>query len=146
ETKILAMIRHPNILPFIGTSHFGGRDCIISPWAANGPLGFYLKRNPEVNRLRILQMHEIASAVDYLHTRPGGPVIHGDICIDNVLVSSRGSALLADFGLSSVVSKDDAAPIYSDSSYSYLGRAAYNAPELYDGAPRSRATDIFALG
>lgn len=42
------------------------------------------------------QVTQVADALNYLHRMK---VVHGDIRLDNILVSSHGDALLSDFGL-----------------------------------------------
>ncbi|EJD44355.1 kinase-like protein [Auricularia subglabra TFB-10046 SS5] len=103
----------------------------------------YLTSHPDADRPKLLK--DVASGLHYLHTLPN-PVVHGDIYLDNVLVSFTERAMLNDFGLSSVLSAD-ASPLPSlGYSASYLmGRASYEAPERHDGARRSCATDVFAF-
>ncbi|EJD38030.1 kinase-like protein, partial [Auricularia subglabra TFB-10046 SS5] len=117
---------------------------MVTPWAQNGTMGDYLIKYPETNRLRLLL--DVALGLHYLHTM-SDPIIHGDIYIDNVLVSGDGRALLNDFGLSSVTSADPAAPsAYSGDAERYMaGRTSYEAPERHWGERRSLATDVFAF-
>ncbi|EJD34293.1 kinase-like protein, partial [Auricularia subglabra TFB-10046 SS5] len=146
EAAILAAVQHPYIMTPRIISHADGRKYMISPWADNGTLRNYLDKKRDPNRLRLLS--EVASALHYLHTLPN-PIIHGDIYIDNVLVSEYEQALLTDFGLSTVVSSTTSgSEIIEDGKENYfLGRVSYMAPELHDdGAARTRETDVFAFG
>ena len=61
------------------------------------------------------------------------PVPHGDLKPDNVLIDAKGWCTLTDFGIAVKTGKRVPG-----------GTPAYIAPELWNGAPRSPATDIYA--
>ena len=61
------------------------------------------------------------------------PVPHGDLKPDNVLIDAKGWCTLTDFGVAVKTSKRTPA-----------GTAAYMAPELWNGASRDPATDMYA--
>lgn len=145
ETRLLPTLQHPNIIRIVCGLHnvptFGSGMVLV--WAENGSLTSYLKKNQDTERLPLLR--DVAQGIEYLHTLDP-PVVHGDLCCDNVLVSETGSALLTDFGLSGRVSGNDA-PI-SDFD-DMVVRPRYSAPELFgndEDISRSPATDVFAFG
>ncbi|EJD51705.1 kinase-like protein [Auricularia subglabra TFB-10046 SS5] len=145
EARVLTMITHQHILPFLGISYMDGAVCIVTPWAENGSLASYLRREPNADRLGLLV--QVASALCYLHTNVGDIIIHGDLHVDNVLISDNGCALLSDFGLSRIVPEGNSSSLYrGDSSDFRIGRVVYEAPELHDGERKSWATDVFAFG
>ncbi|EJD37834.1 kinase-like protein [Auricularia subglabra TFB-10046 SS5] len=143
EVTILSRINHPNIVQCFHSCEVRGYKCIISPWAEHGTMRLYLERNPEADRLKLL--HDVASALAYLHTRKA-PIIHCDIYVDNVLVSEAGTALLNDFGLSRRITVDSSETPWDDKEDYFIGRALYEAPEVHEGVRRSGATDVFAFG
>lgn len=144
EAAVLTMIEHPHILRFLGISYMNGAVCIVSPWAENGSLRQYLARNPKADHLGLLL--QVASALCYLHTYTGDIIVHGDLHVDNVLISDMGTALLSDFGLSRIVPEGHSSSLWRGDSLDFgIGRVVYEAPELHDGAPRSWATDVFAF-
>ncbi|KAG8901504.1 hypothetical protein FRC00_006726 [Tulasnella sp. 408] len=110
EAKIWEQLQHDHLLKFIGTLEQHGR--------------FYLLR-------------ETADAITYLH---GEKVIHGDIKGDNILISSSGSALLCDFGLS----KKEGS--YTSSGQKGAGSTPWTSPEVLSGATRGTQSDIYAFG
>lgn len=73
----------------------------------------------------------------YLHEMG---VVHGDVKGGNVLVSSNLHALLCDFGLAKTV---DAT---TSTSLKGAGTVRWQAPELFNDAPRSFKTDVYAFG
>lgn len=147
EMQILNLLNHPNIIHCPQISEVQGMRYIVTRWAENGTLRAYLDNHPDANRLSLLC--DIARALQHLHMRPN-PIVHGDIYVDNVLVSKFGSALLSDFGLSTIVFPDDSesAALGDDVGNYLISRAAYEAPERNDDPParRSPATDVFAFG
>ena len=48
----------------------------------------------------------VLSGLHFLHTRPGGGILHRDIKGANVLVDSEGVCKLADFGASKLLQQD----------------------------------------
>ncbi|KAG6328797.1 hypothetical protein ID866_10291, partial [Astraeus odoratus] len=85
----------------------------------------------------------IAKGLEYLHKHRSGPIFHGDLKGDNVLVADDGHALLSDFGHSVLV---DCSLSLSVSS-PYGGTWRYMAPELLDDCSRiSAAGDLWAFG
>ncbi|EJD38573.1 kinase-like protein, partial [Auricularia subglabra TFB-10046 SS5] len=137
---------HPHILPCLHVFEMDICLYIITPWIPNGTLGKFIAKNPGTDRLQLL--YEVALAVQFLHEMQT-PIIHGDIHVENVLISQTGPALLTDFGLSRIVtvsSNTYEASSYMDGSGDYhLGRAGYEAPERHDGKGRTSSTDVFAF-
>jgi serine/threonine protein kinase len=80
-------------------------------------------------------LYGTASAIAYLHDRE---LIHGDIKAANVLVSDHGEALLTDFGLAKLSSGT------TSTALSGAGTTRWQSPELYEGSPKSRESDIYA--
>ncbi|EJD44360.1 kinase-like protein [Auricularia subglabra TFB-10046 SS5] len=147
EITIQTGLMHPNIVPIVSFSEFAEDRFIFSLWAEHGTLGAYLREHPNADRLKLL--HGVASGLRYLHSSVPR-VIHGDLCLDNVLVYGDENARLNDFGLSTFASPrltDEASPD-ADGELDYLlTRARYTAPELNGDHPRrSPETDVFAFG
>ncbi|EJD54189.1 kinase-like protein [Auricularia subglabra TFB-10046 SS5] len=116
----------------------------------NGNMCQYLKINPGVNRLLLVQ--QVAEGLQYLHDTAG--IVHGDLKCENVLISNEGSAVISDFGLSTLV---DAGPNLTATTLRVRNTLRFAAPELlldeaYDSRlpprPRSKTTftDVYAYG
>ncbi|XP_005096942.1 probable serine/threonine-protein kinase CCRP1 [Aplysia californica] len=76
---------------------------------------------------------QVTEALSYLHSRR---VVHGDVKLENVLVSKDGVAKLCDFGHAQVV------PENTDSLKEWGSCAAYHGPEFTRGHP---VKDAFKL-
>ncbi|KAF9789484.1 kinase-like domain-containing protein [Thelephora terrestris] len=139
-------LNHPNILPLVGVTMSETQFAIVSDWMENGNINEYVKENPDAERLPLLA--GVARGLIYIHDQG---MIHGDLKGANVLIDQVGNALLADFGLLTIVS--DPANLLSSSSYTQGGTARWMSPELIApqkfGLETSQPTipsDCYALG
>jgi len=154
ETRVWHTLNHPNILSFLGVCRdMGPSPAMVSPLCDNGPVGRYLKANPEADRLAIII--GVACGLEYLHSRE---VVHGDLKGHNVLISDDGRPLLADFGRSKFIDHRGFTTAFSGSAR-YLApelvndgddlddtHAAYQALEVQDTMPNlTKETDVFAF-
>ncbi|KZV95740.1 kinase-like protein, partial [Exidia glandulosa HHB12029] len=141
---------HQRILPFIGISRYNMNTVLVSQYYPKGNLTKYLLHNPTADRHRLVL--EVAEAVNFLHHEAGA--VHGDLKCDNVLISDEDTAVLADFGLSTVVEKseDDLTTVTDIRRANTL---RFCAPELLldDGVlqggrrrSKTKESDVYAFG
>ncbi|KDQ16145.1 hypothetical protein BOTBODRAFT_623512, partial [Botryobasidium botryosum FD-172 SS1] len=156
EASIWRRLDHPNVIPFLGLPSIDGLPHLMSPLMQNGAADDFVRKNPNVNRVRLLV--QITQGLEYMHTRDP-PIIHGDLKANNILVSDKGSACLSDFGLSRVHVECTSTATLATSSLSAPAPAPAPITRTYDanfrwGAPevllgemrRTPASDIFSLG
>ncbi|EJD47429.1 kinase-like protein [Auricularia subglabra TFB-10046 SS5] len=145
-------MQHERIVPFLGTAEVANAVIIVTPFMKNGNLLAFLLEHPSSTRTLRPQLVQVADAVNYLHTE--AELVHGDLKCENVLVSDDGRALLADFGLSTLVEKADADET-TRSGFRAWGTLPFAAPELLldqatsnSGRRRSKtpASDVYAFG
>ena len=95
---------------------------------------------------------ELASAIDYIHAQG---IVHRDIKLGNVLLSSDGHVVLSDFGISRLFSerlRSDVKAINTMVSESVttarlvMGTQGYMAPEIASGGEATPAADSYSLG
>jgi serine/threonine protein kinase len=157
------LARHENVLNILGYGwNFRGSGSIpflVTEYASSGTLRAYLRQSQLPSRDRLLMCVNVARGLHELHLCG---MAHGDLKLDNVLVTPQVSAqsgpegLLAqsvvakisDFGHSLLLYEDDEAK----DDQKYGGTLAYNAPEIsrvhgldYDSL-NFRKCDVWALG
>ena len=95
---------------------------------------------------------ELAAVVDYIHKQG---VIHRDIKLGNVLLSSKGHVVLSDFGVSRLFSerlRSDVKAVNTMVSETatgarlVMGTQGYMAPEVARGEKATPAADSYSLG
>ncbi|CAE6413358.1 unnamed protein product [Rhizoctonia solani] len=92
---------HPNILPLMGLALYRGYISMVSEWMSDGNLTSYIRTNPTVDRMGLCV--GICAGLFYIHEKG---MVHGDLkgasygspSPANVMISSTGEALIADFG------------------------------------------------
>ncbi|KLO08684.1 kinase-like protein [Schizopora paradoxa] len=145
ELKIWSTLKHPNVLPLLGYVMHDKYPCSVSQWMVNGTVRKCLDNSVALD---ILEMARgIAAGLLHLHQKG---VIHSDLKCDNVFVSDEGHPLLADFGISRVMS---ASTTLTFGSSCTAGSARWMAKELLmvawddpNSGKHSKATDVWAFG
>ncbi|CEL57571.1 Serine/threonine-protein kinase CTR1 OS=Arabidopsis thaliana GN=CTR1 PE=1 SV=1 [Rhizoctonia solani AG-1 IB] len=155
ELKTWRTLRHPNILPLLGTCTDLGTfpfalplPSMITEFCPLGTLADYLVEHDEpIDDLAMA--HDIASAVVYMH-EIDPPIVHGDLKAENILISQNRTPRISDFGLSRAVKNSDAPTGYTTSTFH--GSMRWMSPELHDAdeygrpPPFTPASDIWAFG
>lgn len=166
EVHIWYRLAHPHVLKLFGACHVGGRQFFVCEHAAHGTLDDYLhlfhdhdehldadeektqvghgRRAGEMWRTLL----EAVLGLQYLHQHG---IVHGDLKCDNILVAADGSAKLADFGLSSVLTQRmESAGSDSDEEQhkraAAIGALRWKAPECLRGEEPTFASDIYSFG
>jgi len=139
EARILARLRHPNIVTIHEVGMAEGRVFLAMDLAASNLASAIAEHGPrtwaEVHAL----LDPVATALDYAHVHG---VVHRDLKPANILLSDDSRPLLSDFGFAR--SLGDVSASLSVSS-GILGTPSYIAPEVWDGQPAEAAADIYAL-
>src|SRR5690606_29233978 len=110
-------------VPYIVLEHAGGSDLA----AHGGTAGVACLEDG------IAWAAQLCEALEHLH---GLGIVHGDLKAQHALVHGSGRIVLVDFGTAAGDPAVDGVE----------GSAAYLAPEVRAGAPRSAASDCYALG
>ena len=139
EARILAMFKHPHILPILDVGIHEGTPYMITELASQGSLQQRLRRQlpkllPFEETIRILT--QVAQALQTAHQQQ---IVHRDLKPANILFDTNGAALLADFGISTVLGS------MSMQQATMAGSPAYMAPEQCKGNV-SKGSDQYALG
>ncbi|EAU83453.2 TKL/TKL-ccin protein kinase [Coprinopsis cinerea okayama7 len=143
EAGLWCSLNHPNVLPFLGLSEESiceGCPALVSPYCRNGTVFEYVQAYPHINRLPIIR--GIANGLQYLHSQT---VVHGDLKVDNILMSDTGQPLLCDFGRSKFETRRGFTTVFT-------GACNYMAPELFQQGDTdasepttTKASDVYAF-
>uniref|UniRef100_A0A0V0IUE5 Putative leucine-rich repeat receptor-like protein kinase-like n=1 Tax=Solanum chacoense TaxID=4108 RepID=A0A0V0IUE5_SOLCH len=144
EVNILGKIRHPNLLAirsyYLGTK---GEKLLIFDYMPKGSLSNFLHaRGPDTpidwpTRMRIAK--GTTRGLLYLHTNAN--IIHGNLTSSNVLLDENTDAIIADYGLSRLVTAAANSNVIATA-----GALGYRAPELNKLKKANVKTDVYSLG
>src|SRR5260370_14247416 len=134
EARLMARVRHPNVVPVYGVDRHDGRVGFWSDFVRGKSLSAVLfEQGPFGYREAALIGIELGKALSAVHA---AGLLHRDIKTGNAMREEGGRILLMDFGLTHE----------HDATYRFGGTAAYLAPELLAGQSASVSSDIYALG
>lgn len=138
EAQAASRLDDPNVCPIYAIETLDdGTVCLVMGFCAGGTLRDRLQRGPLTTAQILAIARDAASGLASAH-RAG--IVHGDIKPANIGFADHDVARLLDFGV--------AAPIVTTDgpATALAGTLPYLAPELWRGAPRTPATDVWALG
>lgn len=139
EARLIAQLNHPNILQVYHAERIEKTYLIAMEYMTNGSLDCLIdEQGPRSCGEALHQVVAIADALRHAHALG---VIHRDIKPHNLLISSRGTIKLADFGLAFQYGNFRTAPLNS-----FLGSPRFIAPEIWKGQRASGRSDIYSLG
>ncbi|KAG6329230.1 hypothetical protein ID866_9860 [Astraeus odoratus] len=141
EIQLWSKLKHENIVPVYGVlTKFDYAVSVVVKWMPMGSAYDYVQ-NRDIDPRPLLV--GLARGLHYLHSQVSAPILHGDLRGKNVMVSEEGQALLADYGLSSLIESSfdmtAAAPIHPT--------VRWMAPEQVDNNGKVTApADVWAFG
>ena len=157
EGRLLSQLSHPRIVRVtdVGVDEASGRpyfvmDLIVQ--ASGEPCTLADVPPGGADERAIARWYEdLREGLAYIH---GKGVIHRDLKLQNVLIGPDGHAVITDFGISKIRSKDlgeKVDPVQTivrmrDGKNPLMGSLGYMAPELEMGQSASEASDWYSLG
>jgi hypothetical protein len=101
EGEVLGMVRHPNVVGFLGLCADPVSPFIVTEFVGGGSLHEVLYKRSKVPPLTLREKMrvsaEVAAGLEHLHSKP---LLHRDLKPGNILLTSSGQAKVCDFGLS----------------------------------------------
>ncbi|CAD5112095.1 DgyrCDS1335 [Dimorphilus gyrociliatus] len=154
---------HPNIVKFMNAASIGKNDSghgqaeylLLTELCTGGQLVDVINKKERLKVEQILPcFYQICNAVQHMHDQKP-PIIHRDLKIENVLISSSGHMKLCDFG-SATVQVFEPDPSWSVNKRNLIEEELakhttpmYRTPEILDlflNYPINHQSDIWALG
>ncbi|MED6145691.1 hypothetical protein PIB30_027822 [Stylosanthes scabra] len=152
EIELLSRIHHRNLVQLIGYCNEEGEQMLVYEFMPNGTLRDWISAGKKrrgclsfVMRLRIAM--GAAKGILYLHTEANPPIFHRDIKASNILLDSKFTAKVADFGLSRLapfLEEEGTVPRYV--STVVKGTPGYLDPEYLLTHKLTDKCDVYSLG
>ncbi|KAF5198341.1 Receptor-like protein kinase feronia [Thalictrum thalictroides] len=150
EIELLSRVHHRNLVSLIGYCDEEGEQMLVYEFMPNGTLRDHLSvRSKEAvgfpMRLRIALGS--AKGILYLHTEANPPIFHRDIKASNILLDSKFTAKVADFGLSRLAPVPDIeGTVPGHISTVVKGTPGYLDPEYFLTHKLTDKSDVYSLG
>jgi eukaryotic-like serine/threonine-protein kinase len=139
EARLLAKIRHPNVVRVYRAERIGNEVGLSMELIKGHTLEELVRRQApySANEAMLIGL-DLCRALAAVH---GAEMLHGDIKARNVMREEGGRTVLMDFGAGK-----DLKPDTRRADYDFAGTPLYLAPEVFEGRPRTKASDIYSLG
>ena len=138
EARVAARLNHPNIVVIYDMGEIGEQPFIAMEYVE----GMTLKERvapqlPLPARMVVPLFQQLGAALQFAHDHG---VVHRDVKLDNVMVTTDGALKLMDFGLAEALNSPERTRVV------VAGTPAYMSPEQIRGTGVDHLTDIYALG
>jgi TolB-like protein/Tfp pilus assembly protein PilF/tRNA A-37 threonylcarbamoyl transferase component Bud32 len=136
EGRLLAKVRHPNVVTIHGAEQIGDRIGLWMEFVRGHTLEQQLKQGTVFPPADVIGIGvELCRAVSAVHA---AGLLHRDIKAHNVTRAEDGRVVLMDFGTGR--------ELVDSSSSDLAGTPLYLAPEVLAGSPATVQSDIYSLG
>jgi Tol biopolymer transport system component/predicted Ser/Thr protein kinase len=136
EGRLLARVRHPNVVAIYGAEQIGDRVGLWMEFVNGRTLEAALKDGRRFSVAEVVDIGiELSRAVAAVHQ---AALLHRDIKAQNIALADDGRVVLMDFG----TGRDLADHPASDMT----GTPLYLAPEILQAQPASVRSDIYSVG
>jgi eukaryotic-like serine/threonine-protein kinase len=138
EARLLARVRHQNVVTVHGADCFDGRYGVWMDCITGLNLEDLLQQQGPMDAVEASRVgRDLCGALAAVH---GHGLLHRDLKARNVMRESGGRIVLMDFGTGGRI------PAAGDLVSSRTGTPLYLAPELFNAGKPSVASDIYSLG
>jgi streptogramin lyase len=142
ESRVLASIDHPNVIPVYEAGEAEGRLFIAMRWVQGTDLRALLTAENGLDWGRAARIvAQVADALDAAHERD---LVHRDVKPTNILIEERRGtehAYLTDFGIARTPESDTLTR-----TGQWVGTLDYAAPEQIQGDRADARSDVYSLG
>lgn len=143
EARLISSMNNPHIITIFDIFEENGSAYYTMEYLGGGSLKTLVEQNSALSEhLALKYISEIADALSYLHKQK---VMHLDVKPSNIMLDSRGRAVLIDFGISKRYDHDggqtSSTPVGISKGYAPMEQ--YNLSGVSTFSPE---TDIYSLG
>lgn len=140
EARVVASLRHPNIVSVFDFLVFDKRSVLIVEYVPGQTLSDLIKRFRRIPEDFVLMIGlELLQGLRAAHEKG---ITHRDIKPANILLHSELGVKISDFGLAKLVHSDDG--FTKDGIF--VGTPSFSSPEQIEGKPVDHRSDLFSLG
>jgi serine/threonine-protein kinase len=134
EARVLSGLAHPNVVRVVEVVDDPDRLWLVLEYVEGAGLGRVLAEHGRLTpEQALLVLRGALTGLGYAHQHG---LVHGDVSLDNLLLTVDGTTKLVDFGL--------AAP--AGTTGGVAATPAFASPEVITGAARSPASDVYSAG
>eukprot|EP00252_Welwitschia_mirabilis_P008679 TRINITY_DN2072_c0_g2_i1.p1 TRINITY_DN2072_c0_g2~~TRINITY_DN2072_c0_g2_i1.p1 ORF type:complete len:405 (-),score=55.13 TRINITY_DN2072_c0_g2_i1:617-1831(-) len=139
EVRMLATLKHQNVVRFIGACKKPMVWCIVTEYAKGGSVRQSLAKRhnrPVPLKLAVKQALDVARGMEYLQ---GLGFIHRDLKSDNLLIATDKSIKIADFGVARI-------EVQTEGMTPETGTYRWMAPEMIQHRAYNAKVDVYSFG
>lgn len=138
EAKIAASLSHPNIAQVHAIEESEEGTFIVFQYIDGQELQDYIEERELTEDESFSIARSIADGLLAAHEKG---IIHRDIKAGNIMLTSKGSVKILDFGIAGLLQAEELM-----NTEEQLGTASYMAPELFVGLPANIQSEVWAYG
>ena len=136
EGRLLARVRHPNVVTIYGAERRNGRIGLWMEFVAGRTLEHAIQHGHHFSAAEVLEIGiQLCHAITAVHA---AGLLHRDIKAQNVMVEESGRVVLMDFGTGLELADRSATEL--------AGTPLYLAPELLEGRAATVGSDVYSMG
>ncbi|XP_060735867.1 serine/threonine-protein kinase PLK4 [Tachysurus vachellii] len=139
EVEIQCRLKHPSILELYNYFEDSNYVYLVLEMCHNGEMSRYLKerKKPFTEEEVRHFMHQIVKGMLYLHTHG---IMHRDLTLSNLLLTSNMNIKIADFGLATQLK------LPNEKHFTMCGTPNYISPEVATRSAHGLESDVWSLG
>lgn len=142
EAKAAAGLNHPNIVQVYVIGEAGGQHFIAQEFVQGQTLKSYLQKKGAVDLT--LGLHIMRQVAGALQTAGERGIVHRDIKPENIMLTKKGEAKVADFGLAQLSINGEKLNLTQEGVT--MGTPLYMSPEQVNGKKLDARSDLYSLG
>ena len=138
EGRLLARVRHPNVVAVYGAERIDGRVGIWTEFVRGRTLEQLVRERGRIDADEAIRIGiEVCRALSAVHV---AGLVHRDVKAQNVMRAEDGRIVLMDFGAVTETRRGE------NAVHDVAGTPLYLAPEIVRGEPADARSDVYSVG